>query len=128
MMCLGMIGFGIRGSSADGECRYEMADGGYYMVWVINRSGTRTTHMQFDWVSNTDAKFSLINNTTLNIGTTASDASAAFQVSSTTKGILPPKMTTTQRTAITATEGLMVYDTDLHKLYVYDGTTWQACW
>ena len=28
-------GFGIRGSSADGECRYEMANGGYYMV---NRS------------------------------------------------------------------------------------------
>ena len=124
----GGTGFGIRGSSADGECRYEMADGGYYMVWVINRSGTRTNHMQFDWASSTGAKFSLINNTTLNIGTTTSDASAAFQVSSTTKGILPPKMTTTQRTAITATEGLMVYDKDLHKLYVYDGTTWQACW
>lgn len=26
------------------------------------------------------------------------------------------------------TEGVQVYDTDLHKLYVFDGTIWQAAW
>lgn len=48
---------------------------------------------------------------------------------STTMGTIPwTRMTTTQRTAITAIEGLTIYDTDLHKLMIYDGTTWQAAW
>lgn len=56
-------------------------------------------------------------------------ASAKLSVASTTQGFLPPRMTTTQKNAISSpAEGLMVYDTDLHKLYVYDGSTWQAAW
>lgn len=56
--------------------------------------------------------------------------SSLFTVNSTLRGATPaPKMTTAQRTAIASVpEGLMVYDTDIHKLFVYDGTTWQACW
>lgn len=43
--------------------------------------------------------------------------------------MVAPKMTTAQRTAIVSPEeGRMVYDTDLHKLYVYNGTSWQATW
>lgn len=62
-------------------------------------------------------------------GTLTDVASSALTVNSTTAGILPPRMTTTQRTAIASpAEGLMVYDTDLHKLYVWDGTIWQAAW
>ncbi len=54
--------------------------------------------------------------------------SAMLNVVSTTQGILPPRMTTTQKTAITSpAEGLMVYDTTTHKLCCYDGTTWQDC-
>jgi lysophospholipase L1-like esterase len=60
---------------------------------------------------------------------TAAAASALLDVASTTKGFLPPRMTTTQKNAISSpAEGLCVYDTDLHKLYVFDGTTWQAAW
>lgn len=56
-------------------------------------------------------------------------ASAALQVNSTTQGFLPPRMTTTQRTAISSPdEGLCVYDLTLHKLYVWDGSAWQAAW
>lgn len=44
------------------------------------------------------------------------------------KQFLPPKYTTTERTALTPTEGEVVYDITLHKLYVYDGTAWQAAW
>lgn len=54
-------------------------------------------------------------------------ASAQLEVNSTTKGFLAPRMTTTQRTAITSpAEGLCVYDLTLHKLFIYDGTLWQA--
>jgi len=57
-------------------------------------------------------------------GTTI-DASAIFQADSTTKGFLPPRMTTTQRTAITGTAGLMVYDTTVNKLFVHNGVGWE---
>ncbi len=56
-------------------------------------------------------------------------ASAALQVNSTTQGFLPPRMTTAQRTAISSpAEGLCVYDTDLHKLSCWDGSSWQFAW
>lgn len=43
--------------------------------------------------------------------------------SSTSKGFLMPKMTTTQRNAIASPiAGLMVYDTDLSAVYIYNGT------
>jgi hypothetical protein len=52
-----------------------------------------------------------------------------MDIESTTKGFLPPRMTTTQKNAISSpAEGLTVYDNTLHKLYVYDGSTWQAAW
>jgi hypothetical protein len=44
------------------------------------------------------------------------------------KKFLYPKYTTAERTALIAEEGEAVYDTDTNKLYVYDGTTWQATW
>lgn len=63
----------------------------------------------------------------LGIGASTIDASAKLQIDSTTKGFLPPRMTTSQRTSIvTPAEGLIVYDTDTKKSYTYDGTTWQA--
>jgi hypothetical protein len=54
-----------------------------------------------------------------------SSASALFEVKSTTKGFLPPRMTTTQRNAIASpAAGLQVYDTTLNRPCFYDGTTW----
>ena len=59
------------------------------------------------------------------IGTNAPEASAVLDLSSTTQGFLPPRMTFTQMTAIsTPTLGLMVYCTDCEPqgLYYYDGS------
>ena len=54
------------------------------------------------------------------------DASAMFQLESTTKGFLPPRMTTTERDAITTpAAGLMVYNTTTNKAQCYNGTAWQ---
>ena len=39
-----------------------------------------------------------------------------------------PSYTTAQRTALDAVAGQAAFDTDLNKLYVYDGTAWQAAW
>lgn len=57
---------------------------------------------------------------------TQNNASAILQADSTTKGFLPPRMTTAQKNAIaTPAAGLMVYDTDLNKLCVYT-TAWET--
>jgi hypothetical protein len=61
------------------------------------------------------------------IGTSSPSASAILQADSTTRGFLPPRMTTTQKNAIsTPAQGLMVFDTTLVKLCVYNGTTWET--
>jgi hypothetical protein len=59
------------------------------------------------------------------IGTSTPNASAKLDVSSTTQGVLLPRMTTTQKNAISSpAEGLEVYDLTLHQKSYYNGTTW----
>jgi hypothetical protein len=66
--------------------------------------------------------------TAVGIGTSSPNASAALDVSSTTKGILLPTMTQTQRNAIaTPATGLLVFQTDnTPGFYYYNGTAWVA--
>jgi hypothetical protein len=59
------------------------------------------------------------------IGDTTTYASAIFAIGSTTRGFLPPRMTTTQKNAISSpAAGLVVYDSTTNKLCCYDGSTW----
>jgi hypothetical protein len=59
------------------------------------------------------------------INNTNPNASAQLDVNSTTKGFLPPRMTTTQKNAIASpAAGLMIYDTDLNRPCFYNGTSW----
>lgn len=59
------------------------------------------------------------------IGTDAPNASAALDVSSTTKGLLPPRMNTTQQNAISSpAAGLLIYNTDSLSHCYYNGTAW----
>lgn len=61
------------------------------------------------------------------IGTTAPNASAKLQLDSTTKGFLPPRMTTAQKNAIaTPAAGLIIYDTTLNKLCVRTAAAWET--
>lgn len=55
------------------------------------------------------------------------DSTAIIELRSTTKGFLPPRMTTTQRNAITApAEGLTIYNITTKFLEVYDGSGWTS--
>ncbi len=55
------------------------------------------------------------------IGTTTPNVSSVLDVTSTTQGLLAPRMSTAQRTVITTpAEGLLVFDTDLDIFYFYD--------
>jgi hypothetical protein len=62
------------------------------------------------------------------IGTTTPDASSALDITSTTKGLLIPRMTETQRDAISpAVTGLMIYQTDgTAGFYHYNGSSWEG--
>ena len=61
----------------------------------------------------------------IGINVTTPATSAVLDVTSTTKGFLKPRMTTTQKNAIaTPAEGLTVYDLTLHQMSYYNGTAW----
>ena len=55
------------------------------------------------------------------------EASSLFEVKSTVKGALLPRMTTTQKNAIsTPATGLIVFDTTLNRYEFYNGSDWVA--
>jgi hypothetical protein len=100
-------------------------------------SGSLTTSVvRCNFLNTSDNGFSVVQFQTLSgnatffqsvsIGSGANPlASAQLEVASTTKGFLPPRMTTTQRNAIASpAAGLQVYDTTLNRPCFYDGTTW----
>jgi hypothetical protein len=51
---------------------------------------------------------------------------AMLDISSTTKGLLIPRMTTTERLALTPTQGLTVYDITTNGYWYYDNSAWVA--
>lgn len=52
------------------------------------------------------------------------NSSVALEIKSTTTAFLNARMTTTQKNALTAVAGLMVFDTTLNQLSYYDGSVW----
>ncbi len=62
----------------------------------------------------------------IGIGTISPDSSAKFEVSSTTKGFLPPRITAAQRDSIqNPAEGLVIYCTDCFEMQVFNGYLWK---
>ena len=131
----------IKNSGASGKT-YQIAVGGNTassgfannLYFADSVSGTRMTIYSSGNLgigTTTDAGYKLdVNGTTriqskLSVGT-PSATSAVMEVTSTTQGFLPPRMTTTQKNAIASpTAGLVVYDTTLNKLCVYT-TAWET--
>lgn len=63
----------------------------------------------------------------IGIGTTTPHASAILDIESTSKGFLPPRMSTSQRDLINGgspTQGLMIYNTDEDCLQTYSQVSW----
>jgi len=61
------------------------------------------------------------------IGSSSPAASAALDITSTSKGFLPPRMTTTQRDAINQpTAGLTIYNSSKNCIETYNGSSWTS--
>jgi hypothetical protein len=102
-------------SSANDFTRLQFG-GGTTSYPALQRSGSA--------ICVTDATGTFVSN--LLVGTTTDVASSKLTIDSTTQGFLPPRMTTTQKNAITSpAAGLVVYDTTLNKLCVYT-TAWET--
>lgn len=105
--------------------------GGNSKDFILSSKDGRHIYLSTDFSSNiTQVQFALKHNKGVLIADNASvtmSSVAKLQVDSTTKGILVPRMTTTQKNAISAEEGLVVGDITTNKLCYYDGTTWQDC-
>ena len=78
--------------------------GGYPMLWIQGN---------IEPTDNSDVKMNLKNGK-LSIGNLDTEAnnSSILELTSTTQGFLPPRMTATQGAAITKVDGLMIYVTD----------------
>lgn len=63
---------------------------------------------------------------TLAVGTLSITASTALEVASTTGALLVPRMTNTQRDALTATNGMIIYSTTSSNFQGYMGGVWTA--
>ncbi len=60
------------------------------------------------------------------VGPNVINAAAVLQADSTTKGFLPPRMTTAERDAIVnPPEGLEIYNLTTHKKNFYNGSAWE---
>ena len=97
----------------------------------LGGTGTRILEFSDSSISIIRSLFGRLNirtNAGLKIATdeAAMDSSAMFQVDSTTKGVLLPRLTTTQVNAISSpATGLTVYNTTLNQLCFYNGTEWR---
>jgi hypothetical protein len=100
---------------------------GYYQYRVADFITSRTLSASNAFLFfTTDYGLIVDANASVGCGTSGNNlASAKLQVDSTTKGFLPPRMTTTQKNAIASpAAGLVVYDSTTNKLQCYNGSTW----
>jgi hypothetical protein len=92
-----------------------------------NRGATATSPIVIFSHDTLGEQARLLSNGLLALGTNSPNASAILDITSTTRGFLPPRMTTTQKNAIASpATGLVVYDTTLNKLAVYTGAAWET--
>lgn len=99
-------------------------DGALFSIGPVSSLSIPQQNMYFNRLLGT---LQLYNGGAQNFDSTANLASSILSLESTTKGFLPPRMTTIQKNAIaTPATGLLVYDTDLNTLSSFNGTVWST--
>ena len=79
------------------------------------------------YIDNDSRGVAINNNLAIGGGNVATNSSSVLECISTTKGFLPPRMTTAQRDLIaTPAAGLVIYNTSTNVLNFYNGSAWGA--
>jgi hypothetical protein len=93
---------------------------------VVGSGSTSTTWTaQFHNSDGNNNALMVRNDGIVSIGTASPNGSGVLEISSTTQGVLFPRMTTTQRNAITTpADGLVIYNTTDNKLQVRAAGVW----
>ena len=98
----------------------KISRGGTPSIQILNTSGQVRTQL-----SSTGRSY-FREPQGLAIGSDQVDASAILDIVTTTKGVLLPRLTTTEVNAISSpATGLTVYNTTLNQLCFYNGTEWR---
>ena len=101
---------------------------GDWSLWTGGNSmmfNMRTNHGISFWTNNT-RRLDIANDGDVGIGTSSPNASAKVDITSTTGGLLLPRMTTTQRDAIASpADGLYVYNSTIGNFNVYQSSSWR---
>ncbi|MFH2141130.1 MAG: hypothetical protein ABIJ97_01810 [Bacteroidota bacterium] len=77
-----------------------------------------------DFFNSTGGFSAVLINSTGNVGIGTSAPQGALDVSSTTGGFIVPRMTTTQRNAMTAINGMIIYNTTSNNFNFYENGVW----
>jgi VCBS repeat-containing protein len=130
----GKVGIGTNSPSAQVEIHTtgNSADDG--LIVKSKNGGQRTIRMWVDGANNKahiggadGTQDLIINYAGGNVGIGTTSPSAPLEVSSTTGGVIMPRMTTTQMNAISSpTDGEMIYNTTANKFYGYANGAWVA--
>lgn len=114
-------------SGADAVARFECtATGGrvYHVGSTGSASGAGNGFSIYD-VTGSSLRFLINPSGSVAIGTSSPSAAALLDLTSTTQGFLPPRMTTTQRDAISSPpDGLVLYNSTTSKLQVRAASAW----
>lgn len=93
---------------------------------IFNEAGN-DYNFRVEGETNTNLFFIDASQDSVAVGTNVISASAVFQIDSTSKGALLPRMTNAQMTGIgSPASGLLVYDTTNNKLAYWNGATWSS--
>lgn len=123
---IGVSGAGaayFRGHDTTNNIRFLMGTStvGYVLL------ASMTNHPMVFRVNDSVEALRIMTSGQIGVGTAAPAASALLDMTSTARGFLPPRMTTTQRNAIASpAEGLVTYNTTLHQLQFWNGTAWMG--
>lgn len=105
--------------STGGEWTFERG-------FIVNNGGANSD-TRIEGVGDANLFFVDASADNIGMGTASPAASAKLDITSTAQGVLFPRMTTTQKNAISSpAEGLVVYDLTLHKLCVFTGSVWET--
>lgn len=115
------------GSGGDPVIHLDITGGTDWCIGVDNSDSDKFKISQSATTVGTNDFVTVTSTGQVGIGQASPDASAKFELVSTTQGLLLPRMTTAQRDAIgSPAAGLLIYNTTTNKLNFRAAAAWEA--